>query len=77
MMGHHEKLKGGDEQDALTGWRRFCIWRPGQRKRIKKAFNKRQRRHLKPSWLRDFPEPPDRWIPIAEIRGDYEQTITT
>lgn len=44
MMGHREKLKGGDEYDALTRWKRYLGWRPGQRKLVKRQFWKRQRR---------------------------------
>ena len=47
MMGHREKLKGGDEFDALTGWRRFLHWKPGTRKHIKRKVNKRIRREAK------------------------------
>jgi len=44
MMGHHETLKSGDEQDALTGWRKVLSWRAGQRKKIKRRYNKRIRK---------------------------------
>ena len=44
MMGHKEKLRGGDEQDAFTGWRRFIRWKPGQLRKIKRGFWKRLRR---------------------------------
>ena len=44
MMGHKEKLKSGDEYDALTGCRKFLGFRSGQRKRIKRKFNKRIRK---------------------------------
>lgn len=37
-------LKGGDEQDALTGAKQFYRWRPGVRVRIKRQFNKRFRK---------------------------------
>ncbi len=43
-MGHKEKLKGGDEQDAFSSWKQFEVWRPGERKGIKRAFNRRLRR---------------------------------
>lgn len=39
-----EPLKGGDEQDALSGWRRFLNWRPGERKAAKNKFWRRVRR---------------------------------
>lgn len=44
MMGHREQMKSGDEYDALTRWKRFCHFRPGKRKAIKRKLNKRQRR---------------------------------
>jgi len=47
MMGHKEKLKGGDEYDALTGWKKFLNWNSGVRKRIKRQFNKRIRQKVK------------------------------
>jgi hypothetical protein len=37
-------LKGGEERDALTGWRRFLNFRPGERKAAKASFNRRARR---------------------------------
>lgn len=37
-------LKSGDEYDALTRWKSFFHWRPGQRKKIKRAYNKRFRK---------------------------------
>lgn len=38
-------LISGDEQDALTQARHWYNWRPGIRKAIKKAYNKRFRRY--------------------------------
>ena len=40
-------LKTGDEQDALTRARKFYHWKRGQLKRIKRAYNKKERK-----WLR-------------------------
>lgn len=37
-------LRGGLEQDALTGWRKFLAWKAGQRKWVKRMFRKRARR---------------------------------
>lgn len=37
-------LKGGDEFDALTSWRRFFHWKAGDRKAIKRGYNRRVRR---------------------------------
>lgn len=47
MMGWRERLVGGDEYDAFTGWRRVCIWRAGERAKIKRAFRRRVRRLAK------------------------------
>lgn len=44
MMGHREPLKSGDEYDALTRWRRYLRFRPGQRKAMKRAVNRRNRK---------------------------------
>jgi hypothetical protein len=38
------KLKGGDEYDALTKAKKFCFWKPGERKKIKRGYNKRLRK---------------------------------
>lgn len=40
-------MRGGDEYDALTGWRKYLKFRPGVRKRIKKGFKKRVRKFVK------------------------------
>lgn len=34
----------GDEQDALTKWRRYLHWRSGERSRIKRKYRRRERR---------------------------------
>lgn len=47
MMGHKEKLKGGDEYDAFTNWRKVVAMNHGERSKIKRRFNKRQRREFK------------------------------
>lgn len=46
-MGHREKLKGGDEWDAFTGWRRVVPWSPGALRRVKRRFNRRIRRAVR------------------------------
>lgn len=46
-MGHREHLSDGDEWDALTRGKRFYIWRAGDRKQIKRRFNRRIRRLAK------------------------------
>lgn len=43
-----------DMQDAITDWRRFLTWRPGERKRIKRRANKavrRSEREVIEEWL--------------------------
>ena len=37
----------GDEQDALTIWRRFLIWKPGERKAVKRQSHRKDRRAAK------------------------------
>jgi hypothetical protein len=39
-------MKTGDEYDALTKWKKFLRWRAGQRKKIKRLYNKKERRWL-------------------------------
>lgn len=53
MMGHREKLKGGLEFDALTGWRRFYKFKAGERKYAKNKLTRRVRREVKAK-LSDF-----------------------
>ena len=37
----------GDEQDAFSRWgKKYLIWRPGQRKRVKRRANRRERREV-------------------------------
>jgi len=40
-------LKSGIEFDALTGWKKVLYWHPGQRKWVKRKYNKRLRKQLK------------------------------
>ena len=44
MMGHRGKLKSGEEYDALTRWRKRLYWKPGETKKVKHKYNKRQRK---------------------------------
>lgn len=37
-------MKGGDEYDALTRWRKHLRFRPGERKAIKNRYRRRCRR---------------------------------
>ena len=46
-MNKRIQMKGGDEYDGLTKARRFLIWKRGQLKKIKRAYNKRFRKHAK------------------------------
>lgn len=47
-MAHEKRLgvplKCGDEQDALTGWRKLIRFGPGIRKAAKRSYNRRVRR---------------------------------
>ena len=36
-------VKKADEYDAVTGWRRFYCWRPGQLAAIKRRLRRRER----------------------------------
>jgi len=38
------KLKSAEEYDALTRWKSYLNWKPGQRKKIKNQHNRRIRR---------------------------------
>jgi hypothetical protein len=40
-------MKGGDEYDALCKSRKFFLWKVGQLKKIKRAYNKRFRKYNK------------------------------
>lgn len=37
-------MKGGAEYDAFTRWKNWISWRAGERKAIKRGFNRRCRR---------------------------------
>ncbi len=47
MMTKRIRMRGGDEYDGLTKARRFLLWKRGQLKKIKRAYNKRFRKHNK------------------------------
>lgn len=55
-------LSGGDEYDALTRWRRIMSWRAGDRKAIKRRYNRRVRRAPVPP-LHEYD-----WPVAAELR---------
>ena len=40
-------MKGGDEYDGLTKARKLYLWKRGQLKKIKRAYNKRFRKYNK------------------------------
>lgn len=46
-QSHRIPLKGGREQDMLTGWRQVMFCDYGRSKRAKQSYNRRQRRVLK------------------------------
>ena len=46
-MSERIPLKGGDEHDALTGWRRLIKFCRGERKKAKRSYMKRLRKWLK------------------------------
>ncbi len=50
MMGPRAKMKGGEEYDALTRWRRFRIWKAGMRPWAKRKFRRRERHEAKLIW---------------------------
>ena len=47
IMGKRIPMKGGDEYDGLTKSRKFHLWKSGQLKKIKRAYNKRFRKYNK------------------------------
>ena len=45
MMGRRFlPMKSGDEVDAFTRWRYLLYWKSGDRKKIKRLYNKRVRK---------------------------------
>jgi hypothetical protein len=50
-----QKLKSGDEVDALYG-RDIYKWRPGALRKIKRALNRRARRDWKRFWSEEIEE---------------------
>jgi len=46
-MNKRIPMKGGDEYDALSKSRKFFLWKAGQLKKIKRAYNKRFRKSNK------------------------------
>lgn len=46
---HLIPLKGGREQDMLSGWRKVMFHDRGRSKAAKRSYSRRQRRTLKPT----------------------------
>lgn len=46
-------LKGGDEQDALTPYKRFLTWGSHCRKNLKNQYSKRKRKMIKKEILEE------------------------
>lgn len=46
-MSKRIPLRGGNEYDVFSKSRKFLIFKRGQIKKIKRAYNKRFRRHCK------------------------------
>jgi hypothetical protein len=44
---HYLPLANGYEQDGLSDCKCFYFWKPGQRKYLKRSYNKRIRRHAR------------------------------
>lgn len=49
-------FKSGDEQDALSGWRRVLRFRPGERKKTKNVYARRVRRWARKMLRREVRE---------------------
>lgn len=49
MMGRTEPMKGGDEYDVFTSWRRYCTStkRPGVCRAAKRKYNRRLRQKVR------------------------------
>ena len=46
-------MKGGDEYDAFTHWRKLIVWTRGEVARIKRSFSRRVRRRQREVLRRD------------------------
>jgi len=47
VMRHREPTRSGKESNALTWAKKFYYWHPGERKSIKRRFNRRVRRNTR------------------------------
>ena len=47
-------IKGWDEEDVYTGWRKYLAWtsRPGAVKKVKRRTHKRERREAQ-QWIQE------------------------
>ena len=46
-MSREIPMINAEENEALTKWRHFLHWRAGERKKIKRGYNKRARKFAK------------------------------
>lgn len=46
-MGHRGQMIDGRELDALARWKKYLNWNSGERKAIKRKYNKRVRKQAK------------------------------
>jgi len=44
----------GQEYEAFTGWRKCLFWQKGELKKVKRGFNKRQRKEAKSDLKKDL-----------------------
>lgn len=51
-------MKGGAEYDALTRWKWYMNWVPGERKAIKNGYRRRCRRQAKENIRLELSSPP-------------------
>jgi hypothetical protein len=75
-MKHYTPMISGDEYDALTRWRHSQGWKPGERRRIKRSYRRRERRVLNENpWRLD--EDPVEWDEDPFIEWLYtDRTLT-
>lgn len=43
-MTSKRAIRGWEQQDAFTGWRRYMFWQRGELRKIKRRASKRERR---------------------------------
>jgi hypothetical protein len=47
------KVKGAEEWDVITRWRRYLSWRPGEVSAIKRRMRRRERRDARSDLRRE------------------------